>query len=77
MIKEYSWNMSISKNVYILAKILFFISGLTYKQDAKMLFQDTQKLWQYKMSLLKTVLSTSDNNINESKIKDTQISVSS
>lgn len=35
-----------------------------------MLLQDTQKLWQDKMSLLKTVLSTSDNNINESKIKD-------
>lgn len=67
--------MSISKNVYIPARILFFISGLTYKQGSKMLFQDTQKLWQYKTSLLKTVLSVSDNNINESKIKDTQISV--
>lgn len=66
--------MSVSKNVYIPAKILFFISGLTYKQDAKMLFQDTQKLWQDKLSLLKTVLSVSDD-INESRIKDTQVSV--
>lgn len=39
-----------------------------------MLFQDTQKLWQYKSSLLKTVPSVSDNNINEGKIKDTDLS---